>query len=187
MMKKAGLEALLFSSPDPVSPDELARALALEVQHVRTLLHQLQEEYEGDERGFFLEHVAGGVRLASKPDYANVIEELGKAVRTGPLSKAAIETLAIIAYRQPITRPQIESIRGVKVGSALTSLSDRGLIEERGRAEGLGRPILYGTTPLFLVRFGLNDLGELPDIKLIEDKIRQQTKDESENSSTPDL
>lgn len=162
--KKAALEALLFSSPDPVTPEELARVLRLPIPHVRTLLYQMEDEYKSSDRGFFLESVAGGFRLCSKPDFADVIEELGKTIRTSPLSQSALETLAIIAYRQPITRPQIEAIRGVRVDSAIASLYDRGLIEEKGRLDAPGKPILYGTTQTFLVRFGLSSLDELPPL-----------------------
>ncbi len=159
------MEAVLFCAPKPVSEEELARILSVSRAQVRNLLIRLEEEYASEERGFFLERVAGGVRLCSKPQYAPYVEELGKAANSSPLSQAALETLAIIAYRQPITKPQIEAIRGVRVDSALASLIDRGLIEEKGRHDGPGRPILYGTTDEFLVRFGLNDLSELPPLK----------------------
>ena len=131
---------------------------------MRNLLIQLEQEYAHEERGFFLERVGGGVRLCSKPEYAPYIEALGRTSRSGPLSQAALETLAIIAYRQPITRPEIEAIRGVRVESAIASLIDRGLIEEKGRSDGPGRPIRYGTTREFLVRFGLQSLADLPPI-----------------------
>lgn len=162
---KAALEAVLFSSPQPVSPDRLAQILSIQEKDVRGLLAELEAEYRDPRRGFMLEWVAGGVRLCSKGEYASYVSELGREVRSGGLSQAALESLAIIAYRQPITRPQIEAIRGVRVGSAIASLIDRGLIEEKGRAEGPGRPILYGTTDEFLIRFNLNSLDELPPIK----------------------
>lgn len=131
---------------------------------MRNLLLRLEREYASEERGYQLEWVGGGVRLCSKPEFAPYIEELGRTVRSGQLSQAALETLAIIAYRQPITRPQIEAVRGVRTGAAISSLIDRGLIEEVGRSDGPGRPIMYGTTTEFLVRFGLNALSELPPI-----------------------
>lgn len=162
---KAALEAVLFSSPQPVSPDRLAQILSIQEKDVRGLLAELEAEYRDPRRGFMLEWVAGGVRLCSKGEYASYVSELGREVRSGGLSQAALESLAIIAYRQPITRPQIEAIRGVRVGSAIASLIDRGLIEEKGRADGPGRPILYGTTDEFLIRFNLNSLDELPPIK----------------------
>lgn len=164
LSKRAALEAVLFASPNPVSPEELARVLSVQTAQVRNLLIGLEEDYAKEDRGFFLEWVGGGVRLCSKPQYAPYIEELGKTAKSTPLSQAALETLAIIAYRQPITRPEIEAIRGVRIGSALSSLIDRGLIEERGRADGPGRPILYGTTSEFLVHFGLEDLSALPPL-----------------------
>ncbi len=165
MSKKAALEALLFASPQPVTPEQLARILSLQTAQVRNLLIRLEEEYSDADRGFMLEWVAGGVRLCSKPEFYAYVEELGRTARPGTLSQAALETLAIIAYRQPITRPQIEVIRGVRVDSAVVSLIDRGLVEEKGRADGPGRPILYGTTDEFLIRFNLNSLEDLPPLK----------------------
>lgn len=167
---------MLFCAPKPIPVEELARILSLQTAQVRNLLVRLEEEYADEERGFFLEWVGGGVRLCSKPQYAPYIEELGRSTSSAPLSQAALETLAIIAYKQPITRPQIEAIRGVRVESALTSLIDRGLVEEKGRFDGPGRPILYGTTDEFLVRFGLNDLSELPPLKEGESDEELQSK-----------
>lgn len=164
LSKKAALEAILFASPDPVSPEELAVILSIQTAQVRNLLIRLEEEYAREDRGFFLEKVGGGVRLCSKPEYAHYVEALGRTTRSGQLSQAALETLAIIAYRQPITRPEIEAVRGVRVESAIASLIDRGLVEEKGRSDGPGRPILYGTTQEFLVRFGLESLAALPPI-----------------------
>lgn len=164
LSKRAALEALLFSSPDPVAVEDLARVLSLPIPHVRTLLAQMAEEYASQERGFMLDEVGGGFRLCSKPEYGPLIEEMGKAVRKSPLGRSALETLAIIAYRQPITRPQIESIRGVRAESAIATLLDRGLIEEKGRSDAPGRPILYGTSESFLVHFGLSSLDELPPL-----------------------
>lgn len=154
----------MFASPDPVTPEELAVILSVQTAQVRNLLIRLEQEYAHEDRGFFLERVGGGVRLCSKPQYAAYVEALGRTTRSGQLSQAALETLAIIAYRQPITRPEIEAVRGVRVESALASLIDRGLVEEKGRSEGPGRPILYGTTQEFLVRFGLESLAALPPI-----------------------
>jgi segregation and condensation protein B len=154
----------LFASPDPVTVDELAAILSIPASTVQSLLLELEKEYADPERGFFLERVGGGVRLCSKPQYAPYVEALGQTTRPGQLSQAALETLAIIAYRQPITRPEIEAIRGVRAESAIASLIDRGLIEEKGRSDGPGRPILYGTTQEFLIRFGLDSLASLPPL-----------------------
>lgn len=144
--------------------EQLAAILSVTEAQARNLLIQLEREYAHEERGFFLERVGGGVRLCSKPEYAPYVEALGRTARPGSLSQAALETLAIIAYRQPITRPEIEAIRGVRAESAIASLLDRGLIEEKGRSDGPGRPIRYGTTREFLVRFGLQSLADLPAI-----------------------
>lgn len=169
MSKKAALEAILFSSPQPITPERLASLLSVQTPQVRNMLLRLEEEYRDPERGFFLEWVAGGVRLCSKPEYYSYVEGLGKTLRPGTLSQAALESLAIIAYRQPITRPQIEAIRGVRVDSAIASLIDRGLVEEKGRSDGPGRPILYGTTDEFLVRFNLNSLKDLPPLESLDE------------------
>jgi segregation and condensation protein B len=157
------LEAALFASVRPVSADEL-KALDADATHadVEAALADLKAHYDSDDHGVELMEVAGGWQILTRPEYTEAIERAQLAARPHRLSAAALETLAIIAYRQPIGRADIEEIRGVAVGGVLKSLHDRGLIEVVARAEGLGRPLLYGTTPVFLEHFALRHLEELP-------------------------
>ena len=158
----AALEALLFAAPEPVSLDQLAAALEVEPPLVAAALEQLERHY-AEGHGVELRQVAGGYRLVTRPEFAAFIERLHRPRRPS-LSRAALETLAIIAYRQPITRAEIEAVRGVSVESPLATLLEQGLIAEVGRRDGPGRPILYGTTPRFLEAFGLRDLSQLPPL-----------------------
>jgi segregation and condensation protein B len=157
------LEAALFASGRPIPLDELAAldpeaspaALAMALQEIR-------EHYDTEGHGVELVELAGGWQILTRPEYTETIERAQLAARPQRLSAAALETLAIIAYRQPIGRAEIEEIRGVSAGGMLKTLLERGLIDVVGRADGLGRPLLYGTTPLFLEHFALRHLGELP-------------------------
>lgn len=160
----AGLEALLFASSEPVPVSELTRVLGVESSVVKEALEILAGDYAEPRRGFMLDEAAGGVRLVSKPDYAPLVAELLRPVRSSGLSQAALETLAIVAYRQPVTRADIEAIRGVRAESALNTLLERDLVAEAGRKDAPGRPILYKTTRRFLVEFGLGDLNDLPPL-----------------------
>ena len=158
------LEAALFASARPVPVEELA-ALDPDASDadLRAALEELKAHYDGDGgHGVELVEIAGGWQILTRAEYTEAIERAQLAARPQRLSAAALETLAIIAYRQPIGRAEIEEIRGVNVGSILKSLHERGLIDVVGRAEGLGRPLLYGTTPLFLEHFALRHLEELP-------------------------
>lgn len=157
------LEAALFASNRPVPIDELAdldpdasRAA------VRAALDEIRETYNVNGHGVELVELGEGWQILTRPEYTDAIERAQLAVRPQRLSGAALETLAIIAYRQPIGRSEVEEIRGVNCGAILKSLHDRGLIDVVGRGEGIGRPLLYGTTPLFLEHFALRHLEELP-------------------------
>lgn len=158
------LEALLFVSSDPVPLDVLAEVSGLSPDEAKQLLARLADEYTEQGRGWRLEEVAGGYRLSTRPEHSTYIERLLRSPQHG-LSNAALETLAIIAYQQPATRLEIEHIRGVKADRSLATLLGKGLIKEVGRKEGLGRPILYGTTEIFLRHFGLRDLEDLPKLE----------------------
>lgn len=160
---KAAVEALLFASEKPVPLEKLVELLGVARDEVAAAIEELGRDYDGGERGIQLVRVCGGYQLRSRPEYAELITRLGVS-RTPSLSRAALETLAIIAYRQPISKPEIEWIRGVNVDGALGTLLSRGLVREVGRKEGPGRPILYGTTTEFLLAFGLNDLSDLPPL-----------------------
>jgi segregation and condensation protein B len=159
------LEAALFASAHPVPMSDLQTMVAddeVSADDVVAALEEIRLHYEEGEHGIELMEVAGGWQILTRPEFTEVIERAQLAARPQRLSAAALETLAIIAYRQPIGRAEIEEIRGVGAGQMLKSLHERELIEVTGRGEGLGRPLLYGTTPLFLEHFALRHLGELP-------------------------
>jgi segregation and condensation protein B len=161
MTLEAQLEALLFLSSDPVPPAELAEATGSELHEVTTALERLREHYEFERRGLVLRELAGGYVLATHPDAEPAARRLLAKPRTPPLSAAQAETLAIIAYLQPVSRPEIARIRGVAAESAVATLLERGLVHESGRSQ-FGA-VLYRTTELFLRLFGLRSLAELPD------------------------
>lgn len=156
------LECLLFVAHEPLSVKRLAEILELKEAEVEELLDMLSREYEKSGRGIQLVEVAGGYQVCTRPEFAAYVEKLYKP-QAQALSRAALETLAIIAYKQPITRAEVEQIRGVKVDGVINTLMEKGLLEEVGRKEGPGRPILYGTSNKFLQHFGLKSLDELPD------------------------
>jgi len=157
------IEAALFSAPRPLTVEELATLDAeATLADVRTALDELKELLDFGQHGVELLEMAGGWQILTRPALAEAIERAQFTVRTPRLTGAALETLAIISYRQPVGRAEIEEIRGVSAGGVLRSLQERGLIEVVGRSEALGRPLLYGTTPSFLELLGLRDLADLP-------------------------
>lgn len=155
------IEALLFLSPDPVGADALAQATGAQLHQVVAALERLREQFEFDRRGLVVRELSGGYLLATHPDAEPAARRLLAKPRTPPLTAAQAETLAIVAYLQPVSRPEIARIRGVSAESAVATLLERGLIEESGRSQ-FGA-ILYRTTELFLRLFGLNSLDDLPD------------------------
>ena len=157
------LESLLFLSPDPVSAAALAEAAEAEVEEVVAALEALRARYEADGHGLVLRELAGGYTLSSHPDAETAARRLFAKPRTPPLTAAQAETLAIVAYLQPVSRPEIARIRGVSAESAATTLLERGIIEEAGRSQ-FGA-VMYRTTDLFLKLFGLDERGSLPDIE----------------------
>lgn len=157
------LEAALFSAPRPLALDELAVLDAEATEDDwRRALGELKDHYDSGGHGVELVEIAEGWQILTRPMFAEVIEQAAFAARPQKLSGAALEVLAIIAYRQPVGRAEIEEIRGVSSGGVLRLLHERGLIEVTGRSEGLGRPLLYATTPLFLEHLGMADLSDLP-------------------------
>ncbi len=158
----ATLEALLFLSVEPVSADALSEATAADLHEVATALERLREHYEFERRGLVLRELAGGWVLSTHPDAEGTARRLLAKPRTPPLTPAQAETLAIIAYLQPVSRPEIARIRGVNAESAATTLLERGMIEEAGRSQ-FGA-VLYRTTDLFLRLFGLRSVAELPEL-----------------------
>lgn len=157
------LEAVLFASGEPITVQQLADALTVETAQVYTALEELEKQYnENETRGLMIRHVNEGVQLVSKPDYFEATSRMEKH-REVKLSNAALETLAIIAFKQPVTRADMEQIRGVKVDGVVNTLLDLGLIDEAGHKKTIGNPLLYKTTDKFLTTFGLNSLAELPN------------------------
>jgi segregation and condensation protein B len=156
------LEAVLLAAPGPASLEQLAVALQVEPALVDQALADLEADYR--ERGLRLQRHRGRAQLTTAPEYAEDVERFLQLDSRTRLSRAAVEVLAIIGYKQPVTRPAIDSIRGVNSDASLKTLLRHGLIEEIGRSAGPGRPILYGTSPEFLQHFGLNSLDELPPL-----------------------
>ncbi len=157
------LEALLFSTHHPLTAGRLAEILELEsTKPIRRGIKQLNEQYIQSDRSFRVEQVAGGYQLLTLPEFGDALKKLHQRETDAKLTKAALETLAIIAYKQPILRADIEAIRGVACGETIRSLMEKHLVKIAGRAEVPGRPILYGTTKRFLELFGLNSLKDLP-------------------------
>lgn len=161
---KQALEALLFVSDEPVAAPVLAQALDADRRAVEDACDALAREYQERSAGLMLRNVAGGWRLSTHPDVAPVVEGYVLSSRQARLTKASLETLAIVAYKQPVTRHQVSAIRGVNSDGVLKALADRGIVAEVGREEGPGRPMLYGTTPEFLERLGLPSLASLPSL-----------------------
>lgn len=162
---KGALEALLLVSSDPVSASALAQALGIAPGEAASLLAELKVEYEEANRGFQLREVAGGWRLFTHPAYHDQVEAFVLSWDTQKLSQAALETLAVIAYHQPVTRETVKGIRGVNSDGVISSLVDKGLVREMGRDPQRGQAILYGTTNAFLEKFGLRSTKDLPDLE----------------------
>ena len=162
---KGALEALLLVSSDPVSAPALAGALDIALGECASLLAELKVEYEEANRGFQLHEVAGGWRLFTHPAYHDVVEAYVLSWDTQKLSQAALETLAVIAYHQPVTREVVKGIRGVNSDGVIASLVDKGLVRELGRDPQRGQAIIYGTTNAFLEKFGLRSTRDLPDLE----------------------
>ena len=158
------VEAILFVSGEPVETAELERALEVTTLELSAALDELESRYDRERRGLRLLRFGGHVQLGTRSEYAPYIEKLLQPVQKQTLSQAVMETLAVIAYKQPVTRGEIEAVRGVKCDYSVQSLMNKRLICEVGRKETLGRPILYGTTDEFLRHFGISSLAELPTV-----------------------
>ena len=173
------LEALLFVSDEPLPTSVIAQALEIDRSAAERLCERLADDLEERRAGVVLRNVAGGWRLFTHPDTAPEVERFVISSRQARLTKAALETLSIVAYKQPVTRHQISSIRGVNSDGVLRALQDKGLIEEAGRDETPGRPALFATTPAFLERLGLPSLAALPSL------VPLLGADESEDEEAP--
>ena len=176
MQRSRMIEVLLFASEAPLSAADLARVDdGLDEEQVEGLIAELKQEYDAADRAFDIVEIAGGYQLLTRPEYADILQRFETVPLTARLSPAALETLAIVAYRQPVGRADIEEIRGVGAGGVLRTLLERNLIEVTGRGEGLGRPLLYGTTRFFLEHFGLRSLEELPRSEELEVILADRT------------
>jgi segregation and condensation protein B len=164
---KTILEAILFASDEPVAVERLADAAGddVNVDQVREALRELAAEYDAGGRAFTVQEVAGGYQLFTRPEFSKYLKKLLRARSDAKFTQAALETLAIIAYKQPVTRAEIEDIRGVAAGDLVRTLMEKGLVRVTGRSEQLGRALLYGTTKKFLQVFGLPSIKELPSDK----------------------
>ena len=170
------LEAVLFVSDEPVSPVALAQALDSDRRTVENLCGRLARSLEERGAGVVLRNIAGGWQLSTHPEVAPVVERFVLSSRHARMTKASLETLAIVAYKQPVTRHQVAAVRGVDSDGVLRSLLDRGLLQEVGREDVPGRPVLYGTTPAFLERMGLPSLSALPSLApLLDDAIDEES------------
>lgn len=172
---KAIVEALLFAGSEPVKPSEIREILAVSLPQgdgtIRALIEELRDDYRKGGRSFTIAEIAGGYRLQTLPEYGNWISRLRAAPSRRKLSAPALETLAIVAYRQPITKAEIEAIRGVNIDGVLENLMDRGLVETKGRKQAIGKPHLFGTTKRFLEHFGLRTIKDLPEIEELKRAI----------------
>ena len=175
-------ESLLFVAEGPVSIAQIAAALNTSPKQIKRSLLNLESLYQ--DRGLQLQNLRGRVQLTTNPKAASSIEQFLGLESQQRLTSAALETLAIIAYRQPVTRPQIDGIRGVNSDSVIKNLTFKGLIEDIGRSEGPGRPILYGTTSSFLQHFGISSLKELPPIDMEDDHPQVDIKTDENIDNT---
>ena len=177
------VEAILFVTGNAVETREIARVLDITDAELEETLDALESGYDFDRRGLRLLRFGAHVQLATRPDYAPYVEKLLQPVQKQSLSQAVMETLAVIAYRQPVTKAEIEQIRGVKCDYSVQSLVSKGLIEEVGRKEALGRPILYGTTDAFLRHFCISSVAELPEIDFSALAAKLAGTDENQTDS----
>jgi segregation and condensation protein B len=191
------IEAILFISETPVKVKNIAASLGVTEKKAFDLISKLKKEYEDRNRGFLIRQIAGGYRFYSNPSFSDILEEFVKSNISTFISQAALETLAIICYRQPVTRTQVAEIRGVRTDSVFLTLVDRGLIKEAGRLKEPGNPKIYRTTEKFLEMLGIDNLEQLPPLKDFqevseeslsnanEDEDKQETffEDSSENDS----
>jgi segregation and condensation protein B len=183
---KAVIEAIIYVTDEPLSLQQIAAATARPIDDIKSILDELVSEYARPDRGLSIRELAGGYKMATKPEHHEEIRQFVKNLKPPlKLSLAALETLAVIAYKQPITAPEIMEIRGVQGAGVLKTLLDRKLIATAGRKNVIGKPILYKTTRDFLIQFGLKDLSELPTLKEFEELGRLALTDEPADAAQP--
>ena len=171
---KSALEAIIYAADEPATVEQLAAAVGEEKHIVRSALDELVASYAADERGMEIRAVAGGYRVYTKPQHHDLVRRFIKSLRPPlRLTMPALETLAVIAYKQPVTQPEIQEIRGVNCAGVIETLLEKRLVTTAGRKQVIGRPILYRTSKDFLMRFGLSDVDELPSLKEFEALARE--------------
>ena len=176
MKLKNIIEVLIHSSPKPVSSKDIIYALKdIKVTNLPKIIDEINKEYKKLNKGYRIEKIGGGYQLLSISDYHPYIERLQQETKKPRFSKASIETLSIIAYKQPLTRAEVEHIRGVDSSGVIKNLLEKGLVSIKGRDEGLGRALLYITTPIFLELFGLDSLGDLPTLEELTQLVDSET------------
>ena len=176
---KSALESLMYIWGEPLDAAMAAEACDITKAEAVECLEELAEEYEQERRGIMIRKVGEGWQFATRPENAEYIEKLCTPVKTRRLSQAALEVLAIVAYKQPVTKAEIDAIRGIKCDRIIEGLRKKELVEEKGRSTGIGRPILYGTTDTFLRQFGFSTLADLPEIEDIEDTLMADVPEET--------
>ena len=177
---KGRIEAILFVAGEAVGIRDLAKALRIEEKEMKEALKAIGSEYDYEQRGFMLKRFGDKVQLATRPLYSEDVLRLLQPVQQQSLSQAAMETLAVVAYKQPVTRAEVEQIRGVKCDYSLQSLMAKGLIREAGRKDTIGRPILFATTEEFLSHFGISELEDLPPLPEAEGKEEEANTESDE-------
>ncbi len=170
---KAIIEALLFTWGDPLEGKEISKILNISYVDFENIIDEMIDEFSYDMRGLKISKIKNSYQIGTKPEYFQWIKELSKPKEEKTLSNAGLETLSIIAYRQPVTKGDVEAIRGVKCDKAIDTLLGKNLIEEVGRLERIGRPIIYGTTDIFLKTFGIENLDQLPEINFGEESVEK--------------
>ena len=183
---KAAAEAILFASGAPVELSRIAQALELPAAEVQKQLDSLIEDYNSSQRGIMIIKLNESFQMVSRKDYAPQIRTVMDLRRNTPLSQAALEVLAVVAYNQPVTKAFVEQVRGVDCSGVIGSLTAKGLIEEKGRLELPGRPLLYGTTEHFLRCFNISNTGELPPLPETEDEGKEESAENFSKENTTD-
>ncbi len=181
---KSAFESMLFTWGDPLPAKEAADVFGIKEEEARGLFLELKEEYEQEGRGIVIREINGAFQYATKEENASYVEKLCTPVKIKRLSQSALEVLAIIAYKQPVTKGEIEAIRGIKCDRVMDGLAAKGLVEAVGRSQAIGRPILYGTTDGFLKHFGFSSLKDLPEIEDIDSVINLEDAAEMDLASS---
>ena len=174
---KSAFESMLFTWGEPLPAKDAANVFGIETEQALDLMRELQEEYLQEGRGIVIREINGAFQYVTREDNAPYIERLCTPVKSKRLSQSALEVLAIVAYKQPVTKGEIEAIRGIKCDRVMEGLAAKGLVEAVGRSQAIGRPILYGTTDEFLKNFGFSSIKELPEIEDIETAINTENPD----------